>query len=82
MKVAFDLAQQQKGKTLEVLVEGREEDLWVGRSYMDAPDIDTRVYFQGPESLAPGDFVWVAIDGARDYDLTGTYCAPEEGDGR
>ena len=37
----------QIGRRLTVAVEGREGRLWYGRSHMDAPDIDSRVYFSG-----------------------------------
>ena len=38
------------GRELEVVVEGLNEEtgIYYGRSYMDAPDIDTRVYFDSP----------------------------------
>jgi len=38
---------------------------------MDAPDIDTKVYFTGDDGLEPGQFVTVEITGADGYDLTG-----------
>jgi ribosomal protein S12 methylthiotransferase len=71
MDIAFDFAKSCVGSCLEVLVEGRRGRRWYGRSYMDAPDIDTRVYFTAEEALTPGDFVWVDITGTNEYDLTG-----------
>lgn len=65
----------QIGRRLEIAVEGRDGDGWFGRSYMDAPDIDTRVYFTADEPLHAGMFVSVEIDGVRDYDLTGRMIA-------
>lgn len=76
MEIAFAVSQAQVGRTLEVLVEGKEEGYWVGRSEMDAPDIDTRVYFTGDRDYRPGDFVPVRVTEARGYDIMG--CALEE----
>ena len=60
------------GKTFEVIVEGEEEPgLYLGRTYMDAPEIDNGVIFKSQKQLNPGDFVTVTINDAFDYDLTG-----------
>lgn len=69
--IAFAFAESCVGKRLEVLVEGRENGRYYGRSYMDAPDIDTRVYFTARTPCEPGDFVWVTVTGAEEYDLAG-----------
>ncbi|MEY8360083.1 30S ribosomal protein S12 methylthiotransferase RimO [Anaerotruncus colihominis] len=61
----------QIGRRLTVAVEGREGRLWYGRSYMDAPDIDSRVYFSGHGPYNPGDYIEVEINGAEGYDLKG-----------
>ena len=68
------------GKTLEVLVDGFDEDMeqFYGRTWADSPDIDGRVWIGGGEALREGEFVWVTIDGQLDGELTG-YVAEEEG---
>ena len=71
MDIAFAFAQSCKGKVLDVLVEGRQGARYYGRSYMDAPDIDTRVYFTSKEKLSAGQMVSVEITGSREYDLLG-----------
>ena len=71
MDIAFAFAQSCKGKVLDVLVEGRQGARYYGRSYMDAPDIDTRVYFTSKEKLSAGQMVPVEITGSREYDLLG-----------
>ena len=38
---------------------------------MDAPDIDTKVYFTAESEVDEGDFVTVEIDSVLDYDLLG-----------
>ena len=61
------------GKTLEVLVDGYDEEIeqFYGRTYADSPDIDGRVWIASEEALAEGSFVWVTIDGVIDGDLSG-----------
>lgn len=66
---AFNRAQI--GKTLEVAVEGKEGKLYYGRSYMDAPDIDTKVYFTARRAYGLGAYALVKITGSEDYDLSG-----------
>lgn len=57
------------GKTLPVLVEGRDQQLSVGRSYRDAPEIDGLVLVEGEAQV--GEIVPVHITGALAHDLTG-----------
>ena len=63
----------QIGKTLEVLVDGYDEETeqFYGRTYADSPDIDGRVWIASDEPVREGQFVMVKIDGSRDGDLTG-----------
>jgi len=74
MGIALEKARELTGSLLEVLCEGFDDEmgLWYGRSYMDAPDIDTRVYFAaGRSKPSPGDYLPVRITDAMDYDLIG-----------
>lgn len=62
------------GKTLEVVTEGfdRYAECWFGRSSMDAPEIDGKVFFTSERKLRIGEYVMVKIDDVMDYDLIGT----------
>ena len=61
------------GKTMEVLVDGFDEEMeqFYGRSYADSPDIDGRVWIATDEPIREGQFVTVTIDGCVDGDLSG-----------
>lgn len=59
------------GKTVKILIEGSSEGEYFGRSYMDAPEIDGKVYFKSDKNLLPGDFCRVIITEAYEYDLVG-----------
>jgi ribosomal protein S12 methylthiotransferase len=62
------------GKQLDVLIEGSNDGISVGRSYRDAPEIDGMVFV---ENKAPvGSIVPVIIGGALPYDLTGALVNP------
>lgn len=53
------------GKELTVIVDGFDEDemLYFGRSYMDAPEIDTVVIISSEEELTTGQFVKGVVKG-------------------
>lgn len=67
------------GKTVTVLCEGfdRYAECWFGRSVMDAPDIDGKVFFTAAQKPMLGSFVQVKIDDCIDCDLFGQRTASE-----
>lgn len=67
--ISLQVNQSYVGKTLDVLVEGRDKGIAIGRSYRDAPEIDGLVFVEGVAQI--GDIVPVKITGAMAYDLTG-----------
>lgn len=67
------LMEKQVGRTLEVLVTEITEEGAIGRSYLDAPDIDGMVSIYTDENLAVGDFIKVEITESTAYDLGGDY---------
>lgn len=71
VEISHAFNERMMGKKLLVLVEGQENGHYFGRSYMDAPDIDTRVYFKSEKHHQPGDYVPVIISDAEEYDLLG-----------
>lgn len=76
MGIAEAFGQSCVGRKLEIAVEGFDEEQgrYYGRSYMDAPDIDTRTYFTSDTMPLSGDFVPVLITGTMGYDLLGQQC--------
>jgi ribosomal protein S12 methylthiotransferase len=67
--ISLQINQAYVGKTLDILVEGYDNDLTIGRSYRDAPEIDGLVFAEGRAEI--GKIVPVKISGALAYDLTG-----------
>jgi ribosomal protein S12 methylthiotransferase len=67
--ISLQINQSYVGGRLDVLVEGYNNGLSVGRSYRDAPEIDGYVMVEG--KLTVGEIVPVKITGAMVYDVTG-----------
>ncbi len=77
-RISLEINEEKIGKILRVLVEEQDEDgSYIGRTEYDAPEIDNSVLFTSERELSPGDMVYVRIDDAFDYDLTGTEVTKE-----
>ena len=72
-RIMDDFSASMLGKTLEVLIDGYDEEYgqYFGRTYGDSPDIDGKVWLASEEALSEGTFVMVEIDGIVDGDLSG-----------
>ena len=64
--------QRRIGQNMNVLVETRDDEGYIGRSYADAPEIDGLVHITTDEELVLGDFCSVRVDDADEYDLYAT----------
>ena len=71
--IAYEKAETMVGKKMLVMIEGKvaDENAYVGRSYMDAPNVDGYVFVNTSRNLMTGDFVPVTIIGSYEYDLIG-----------
>ncbi|MEN8242006.1 MAG: 30S ribosomal protein S12 methylthiotransferase RimO [Chloroflexota bacterium] len=79
-RISLEKNQQFIGQTLDVLIESFSqpedggEQIAIGRSYRDAPEIDGVVLVEGKPPV--GEIVPVTISGALTYDLNGVYFPP------
>ena len=64
-------------KELVAVVEGFDKfgECYFGRTEMDAPDIDGKVFFTSDNPLEIGDYVNIKITDTLDYDLIGEVIA-------
>ena len=71
--IAFEKAEDMVGRKLLVMVEGQVsgEDVYVTRTYRDAPNVDGYLFLHTSASLMTGDFVKVLVTGSNEYDLIG-----------
>ncbi|HMS35283.1 MAG TPA: 30S ribosomal protein S12 methylthiotransferase RimO [Ignavibacteria bacterium] len=58
------------GKVIKVLIDRKENDYYIGRSYKDSPEIDQEIYINSKE-LTKGEFYDVKIFDAEEFDLFG-----------
>lgn len=72
-EIAFDAAAGMEGRLVTAMIEGKvaDEDVYVARTYKDAPDVDGYLFVQTGRELMTGDFVQVRITGSHEYDLIG-----------
>lgn len=71
--ISFEKAEAMAGKVLEAMVEGKvaDEDVYVARTYRDAPGVDGYLFIHTTASLMTGDFVRVLVTDYNEYDLIG-----------
>lgn len=72
-EIVFDKNESLVGEEFEAIIEGKipMENAYIGRTYMDAPGVDSNIFVVTDEELMSGDFVKVSVTGANDYDLIG-----------
>jgi ribosomal protein S12 methylthiotransferase len=73
---AFEWCSAQVGKTMDILIDkpfDADKNVWIGRSYADAPDVDSSVFVTGQAGtvINEGDIIPVEIVAFKDYDLVG-----------
>ena len=79
-EISADKAASRIDDEMSVLIEGYlyEDDIYFGRTYMDAPRVDGNVFVRAEEELISGDIVPVRITGANEYDLMGDVIYADE----
>ena len=72
-EIAFDKAADMIGWEGYVMIEGKvaDENVFVGRTYKDAPNVDGLVFVSSDEEFMSGDFVKIKVTGSYEHDLIG-----------
>ena len=72
-EIAFDAALSMEGIYVDAMIEGKvaDDDVYVARTYKDAPNVDGLLFVNTGRELMTGDFVKVRVTGAYEYDLIG-----------
>ena len=72
-EIAFAHAKELCGRELSVMIEGRltEEEVYIGRTYMNAPNVDGYIFVKTWDELLSGEMVKVEVTDANGYDLIG-----------
>ena len=71
-EISLDLNRKREGMETDILIEGYVpgEDVFIGRGYGDAPDVDGYLFVKTEQALETGSFVRGRITGSGAYDLT------------
>ncbi len=72
-EVIFDKNESFVNRELLCFIEGKvaDENVYIGRTYRDAPNVDGYIFIHTPEALMTGDVVRAKVTGAYEYDLIG-----------
>ena len=72
-EVSFDKNEEMKNRELFAFIEGSVsgENVYIGRTYRDAPDVDGYIFIRTDQELMTGDIVKTRVTGAYEYDLIG-----------
>ena len=72
-EIAFEKAKEMTGRSVKVMIEGKlpEEGVFIGRTYMDAPNVDGMIFINSNRELITGDIISAVITGSHEYDLIG-----------
>ena len=71
-KIVFERNNALIGQKISCFVEGKiEDDVYVARTYGDAPDVDGNIFIETTHELMSGDILDVLVTGFKDYDLIG-----------
>ena len=72
-QIAFENAENRIGKRYQALIEGKmpQDNVYLARTYMDAPNIDGYLFVESGEHYESGELVKVKVTGAKGYDLVG-----------
>jgi len=76
MKVQQEISREKNeekiGSKLRVIIDQVNEDHAIGRTEFDSPEVDNEVIIHDfPTAMKPGDFVFVHVEGASEYELHG-----------
>ncbi len=72
-EISYEINERLVGSIMTAFVEGYipEEDIYIARTFKDAPGVDGQLFINSDKALNSGDFVSVKITAAAEYDLIG-----------
>ncbi len=77
-QISTELMQEKIGQTMRVMIDREDGDFYVGRTEYDSPEVDCEVlidrYAERPLCCKIGEFYYVKITKAEEFDLYGEIC--------
>lgn len=68
-QISSELNQNKIGKQYKVLIDRKEGEYYIGRTEFDSPEVDDEVLIASKKRMIPGNFAYVTITDADEYDL-------------
>ena len=68
-KISGEINTSNEGKTMKVIIDGKEGIFYIGRSQHDSPEVDQEILVISHEKIEPGTFIQVKITGSTEFDL-------------
>ena len=71
--ISLELNEEKVDQTLRVIIDRKDNDVYIGRTEFDSPDVDNEVHISAKDIyLRTGDMVNVKVNAATEYDLEAT----------
>ena len=70
-QIAQEIGESKIGKTMKVIIDREEGDVYTGRTEYDSPEVDSEVLVEKTQPLIRGNFYPVKITGTQAFDLFG-----------
>ena len=70
-RISSELCAEKIGQTFKTIIDRKEGDYYIGRTEHDSPEVDCEVLIPASTELVIGNFYFVTIDKAEEYDLYG-----------
>ena len=69
--ISLELNESKVGQILNVIIDRKEDEFFIGRTEFDSPEVDQEVLIPVKYALKTGDFYNIRITQATDFDLFG-----------
>jgi len=70
-EISYEKNQEKTGRKLQTIIDSVEDNVYIGRTQYDSPEVDNEVLIKTDKVLNIGDIVTTIITGADDFDLYG-----------
>ena len=70
--ISLEVNQKKIGSVLDVMVDRKEDDHYVGRTEYDSPEVDPEVIIENPRKIRIGQIIPIEVTAASEYELIGT----------
>ena len=71
-EISLELNEERVGETLRVIIDRKDNDMYIGRTEFDSPEVDNEVLIPAKDIyLRTGDMINVKVNAATEYDLEG-----------